>query len=406
MSRKPSDRAADLAKQINAAWKKKNFSEPSFSEIALDVFHNSSLLTAINASSIIEWLAETASLPRQAKLDESFGQPAVTLYSDNRIHIDALFWHTAATGIHQHNFSGAFGVLEGGSMHCRYTFTTERNNDDRIRFGELKLEHWEILAPGDVREIGNGSRLIHSLFHLDAPTVSIVARTKAKKSPGIEYVYYPPFFAIDPYAANEAVHKKMQMLGLLLRLRSEKLLPVSIKVLENADLHSTFLTLLFLHSKGVDLDIFETLLEFTTKKFGQIARRVAVAAEEQRRRLDILVLRSSVTDAKQRFLLAALLNLPDRRSICAAICQRHSTSKPIDNIAALISEISKYRDIGIEFDEASEALLKCSLAVDSRADVLDRMTALYPEITDNEIKDIDAACDYFRSNNLLQPLFK
>jgi hypothetical protein len=404
MSKSPSDTVTALANRINVAWAKTNFDNLLFSKIALDALNQSSFLSSIDASSIIDWLAETASVPKQAKLDESFGQPSLTLYSDERMHIDALFWHTAATGIHQHDFSGAFAVLEGSSMHCRYAFAIE-NNHARMKIGRLQMEDWEILQSGETREIEDGDKLIHSLFHLDAPTVSVVVRTKAKESPSIEYVYHPPCFAIDPYPANETISKQIQMLGLLLRLRSQKLLSVSITLLANSDLHTTFLILLFLRTRGIDDDAFDTLLELSTKRFGGLAQHLAVAVQEQKRRQDILRLRSSVIDAQQRYLLATLLNLPDRCTIYAAIQKRDPASDPVDNVVACVSQISRYLDIGIEFDETLETLLRVSLVSRSRAEILQKLSARYPGIVEKEIKSIDAACECFRTNTLLRPLF-
>jgi hypothetical protein len=405
MSQTPADRAIVLADRINVTWAKTNFDELSFSKIALDALHGSSFLSNIDASALIDWLAETARVPEQAKLDESFGQPSLTLYSDQRMHIDALFWHTAATGIHQHAFSGAFGVLEGSSMHCHYAFALKSDSDERIKIGRLNLQDWEILKRGEIREIKNGDEFIHSLFHLDAPTVSVVVRIKKNRTPSIEYVYHPPGFAIDPYPANEKVFKQLQMLGLLLRMRSHKLLAVSLKVLANSDLHTTLLVLLFLGTRGIAANVLNTLLEFTAERFGDSASDVVEAVEEQRRRQDILRLRSSVTDVRQRFLLAALLNFPDRCTICEAIRKRDPANDPVENIVDWLSQISRSSNIGIEFDEMLEALLKYSLVSQNRGELLKKMEARFPGIIENEIENIDAACEYFRTNSLLRPLF-
>src|SRR4029077_7499028 len=113
--------------------------------------------------------AET--VPYQAKLDEAFGQPPVTLFWNGRFQIDVLFWHTATTAIHQHAFCGAFAVLGGSSVHCRYEFTPRRKLNSRFLIGRAALREVELLEVGAMRRIARGAGLIHSLFHLETPSV-------------------------------------------------------------------------------------------------------------------------------------------------------------------------------------------------------------------------------------------
>src|SRR5205085_1073928 len=109
-----------------------------------------------------------------------------------------------------------------------------------IRLGKVALNAVELLKPGDVREINCGSDLIHSLFHLDNPSVSIVVRTPDEPDSGPEFEYKPPSLAIDPAHFNQATTKKSQLLRLLLKLKSAEYERFATIALKNSDLHLAF----------------------------------------------------------------------------------------------------------------------------------------------------------------------
>ena len=87
-------------------------------------------------------------LPTQQRVDEGFRQPSITVYRNRRFTVDLLFWHTATTGIHQHQFAGAFGVLYGSSLHTTFEFTRGKSLCRALARGSLRVASVEILAAG------------------------------------------------------------------------------------------------------------------------------------------------------------------------------------------------------------------------------------------------------------------
>src|SRR5688572_18357383 len=146
----------------------------------------------VTLGDIVDWTATTDRIPHQIDLDSEFGQPPLSVYAEERFFIQVIFWRDGTTAVHQHAFSGAFGVLAGGSIHSEYEWVPRRRVNAHLHFGDIERTKLELLAAGDVRPIASGRRLIHSLFHLDRPSISVVVRTAQDADTGPQYTYWRP----------------------------------------------------------------------------------------------------------------------------------------------------------------------------------------------------------------------
>src|SRR5262249_38085080 len=152
-----------------------------------------------------EHLTSSPDMVPQEKL--GFGQPPVTLYRARDFYISALYWLEGTTDIHEHGFSGAFRVLEGSSIHAVYDFSRPATITPRLAYGHLLLSEAELLRKGATRRIQLGGEFIHSLFHLDSPSVTIVVRTGRE---GLrQNSYCRPGVAFDPLFDDPALQRRM-----------------------------------------------------------------------------------------------------------------------------------------------------------------------------------------------------
>lgn len=79
-----------------------------------------------------------------------------------------------------------------------------------------------VLRHVDTREIREGARAIHSLFHLDQPTVTIVVRTIA--GPGeAQYNFHKPGLAHNPFFRSIRATRLVESLRFLHELRHPEL---------------------------------------------------------------------------------------------------------------------------------------------------------------------------------------
>ena len=139
---------------------------------------------------------------------EKFGNPPITTYVGPRFFIDVYYWLDGTTTIHQHSFSGAFEVLLGGSVHSRYRFAKEREINPHFLVGQIEFNDVSLLSQGDIREIDSGSQFIHSLFHLDRPSVTITVRTYKAPGAPVQYSYLKPFLAVNPFSTDASLTKR------------------------------------------------------------------------------------------------------------------------------------------------------------------------------------------------------
>lgn len=185
-----------LGVAVENAWNATGRSEAAFSKIASQGLAKSGVLTSVDIDGIIAWLMNSGEIPAQDATD--FGQPPINLFVGDGFYIQALFWIDSTTAIHEHSFSGAFGVLHGSSVHSKYSFTVEKEVSRRLMIGRTAFLSAELLQRGDVREILPGDKLIHALFHLDRPSVSLVVRTSPKlQLERPQYAYLKPHIAFD-----------------------------------------------------------------------------------------------------------------------------------------------------------------------------------------------------------------
>jgi len=148
--------------------------------------------------------------------DSCFGQPSLLLHRGHRFAIEVLFWLDGTNVIHQHLFSGAFHVLQGSSVHSRFEFRAGSRVNSGMWLGDVVLTGVELLRRGDTRPIRAGSAGIHSLFHLDRPSVTLLVRTlnEADRQPQLAFVR--PFLAFDPFLKDDVLARQETMLGVLL----------------------------------------------------------------------------------------------------------------------------------------------------------------------------------------------
>src|SRR6266853_1534338 len=144
-------------------------------------------------------------------------QPPLTVYSGRDFRIEVLFWVQGVPAIHQHSFSGAFHVMHGSSLQTLWEFELREQVALRLALGRVSLKKAELLRKGDSRPIIAGKQLIHSTFHLDRPSLTVVVRTIGEIDKQPQYSYLPPTIAHYPFDIVPSVKRRTQLLMMLLK---------------------------------------------------------------------------------------------------------------------------------------------------------------------------------------------
>src|SRR3954449_13029687 len=149
-----------LGRTVLARWKRENFSLAKFPEIARAALDEHPPAGRIDLPALIREFLLSDEQPPQT--DSDFGEPELVAYSHPRFYIQLLFWTDGTTAIHQHEFSGAFHVMHGSSIHAHYEFERARPITPYIRVGNLRMKKMEILESGRTVPIVSGQQDIHS----------------------------------------------------------------------------------------------------------------------------------------------------------------------------------------------------------------------------------------------------
>jgi hypothetical protein len=312
----------------------------------------------VTPADIVDWTFGSAHSFRQPIRRDLFGEPPVTVFEAPRFYIEALFWCSGTTSIHEHAFSGAFAVLAGSSVHSHWRFLPERTINSRMLCGRLERVSTEILRIGGVRRIRSGDRLIHQLFHLDLPSVTIVVRTYEERNRQPQYRYLPPGLAIDPEDGEGLRTRKLMFLRGMVRGQIDGLREKALQLVKTADVETVYYAFATMNTNKMDGALLAELYAVARTRHGEVVELFRQVCEGERRTRVATSLRSKVTDPEARFFLALLMLMPDREAIFDALQLQSSGAEPLATIDKLLASMSGKDTIGFEFDEINRLIFR------------------------------------------------
>ena len=351
----------NLGNLVEQKWRERHYGPHSLPEAALQALKSLPPREHVTPEQIIRWVVEENNLPFQHDLSEDFGQPPLTVYWGSDFRIEVLFWVTGLPGIHQHAFSGAFHVLEGSSLHTVYEFNLHKVLGARLLTGDISLKRAELLRAGASVPIVSGREFIHSTFHLDRPSVSVVVRTHRDQDRLPQYVYLPPSIAYDPYETPYPLVRRAQILRMLASCeRVEALDNNFARVCESKDPFAILYSLLQVYPllRKQNRHRLVSLVSCSDHDFFT-ALQASLAFVEQRDR--ILKLRHRTAGRELRFLLAVLLVVQGRESVLDLVRQAFPEQSPTELILNCLQGLSDNFAVESQLSEDLLLLLRWKL---------------------------------------------
>ncbi len=388
-----------LGNRIDAAWRDLDYSEEKFPALAAEHLRKAKMPSKVTAWDVLEWGLKQTQLPRQKDVHSMFGDPAVTLFTAPKFHIDVYFWFEGTTAIHQHAFCGAFQVLHGSSIHSWYEFDRKESVNVFTEIGDIKLKVCELLEKSDVQEILPGRQYIHGLFHLDSPSATICVRTDKSPLYAPQYNYQKPSIATDPFYEEETQTKKIQMIAAMLRAKRPDADEQIKRLIAESDFQTTFSILNFL-SRAIattqidqlfelssSRDRFEAFLRAARDRHGKKVDVLSKVFAHNDKLGEILNRRAVVTDPEHRFFFALLLNVDGKEQIFSLIRQRFPKVEPKEKVLDWVFDLSQTRVVGSRhqnalgidpFDDLDLMIFEYLLDGQSNADIRKMIETEYP----------------------------
>jgi hypothetical protein len=396
----------ELASELHSAWLQRGRDELVFPELAQLMLERYAPAPAITPNDLFCWLVETEQLPRQSDPRSSFGNFAITVASRDDFHIDALVWTDSTTSIHQHGFSGAFHVLQGSSLHTLWSFQETRRWSDRLKRGQLAVLTTERLQTGSTRPILPGAKMIHSLFHLEAPSMTVVVRTPSSAVVSPQLSYERSGLAYDPFFELGRAEKIRQLLRLLWECDHPQQMALSEAALRSVDAHSAARIISSMRSQTT-IENRAPLIDMLAVRDTELAALLRETVRQREQDRVLIDLRKHTRSPRHRTLIALLLNLPDRPAIDRVLRQIAPEEAPEDwlwdTIRSMHDTPARAHDgksvLGFSLNEESEQTLKMLLCGRSVVEV-SKAIAGHAELEE----DVRALCSTLSASPILHPL--
>lgn len=342
----------ELGRTVLERWKRVNFSLEKFPGIAKAALEERPPAEHVELSALVREFLLNDEQPLQSQ--SGFGQPEIIAYEHPRFYIQLLFWMEGTTDIHQHEFSGAFHVMHGSSIHALYDFDNGRSITPHLKLGDVRMKNIELLETGRTVPIISGPACIHSLFHLDTPSVTVVVRTQHDPGTGPQFNLLPPHLAIDPMHSDTLTMRRKQLLDVLEQVESPDYAELVGDMLADLDLERGFYILQNSMARLQELGLWKASLSVFRKKHGSKTTNAVLATlEEGVRRDGIKNMRSAVSEPEHRFFLALLMNVPTRTDLLKLVAKRFPQAPAAHTILRWLQELGEETDNGITLLDAA-----------------------------------------------------
>lgn len=182
---------------------------PQKSKLLLDKYKAHEYFSSTNF--IKNYINDKNNNTYQYSFSDGFGQPAITLWSNDLIRLEIYFWINSNTSTHDHSFEGAFTVLEGLSLQKLFKITPKTENSVCFEYSEEEVSH-SFLNKGQVQKIKSGHDFIHKIIHLSIPTVTLIIRTNKPSKRQYQFVNGIAFQFLNK-ANIEKYNKKIALIN-------------------------------------------------------------------------------------------------------------------------------------------------------------------------------------------------
>lgn len=328
-----------LGKKIRQAYRARHCNEKDLPIIASEFLSKEAFEFEFDISRIADFILETT-ITQQPGL--AFSDLPIVLYKCDEFYIEMLIWTNSTTTIHQHAFSGALRVMKGSSFHSTWSFEEKRRLSSRFLIGDCKFENAEVLREGDIRQIISGrAGLVHALFHLDQPSVTLVVRNRNEPWAEPQYSLDLPHVAISSseLQRDSIVRLYSRLLAVADRIDGADPQQLFARWCEELDFPRLYyLTRLNAHRFSEQADK-SSLLETVEKSHPGLSKEIGHLLTSKERLDSLVQARSRITDHDARFFLALLLNLPSRKAIVRVIREQYPDRDPGEFLISVIKTL-------------------------------------------------------------------
>lgn len=311
---------SELGDQILKKWSQFDYTEEALASVSAEILDDACLYRNISMFDILNIAMSQDSSLSAHQVDSTFGDLQQIVYRHSRFYIEVLYWSEGTTAIHDHAFSGAFCLLQGSSVNVEYSFHEPEKINHHFWLGRLASNVVERLDRGAIKPIYSGQKLIHSVFHLEGPTITVVVRTYQDDDamPQFEYRGNKIRLVLD---FPVELSKKVQALRFMRSLNYQGFVLNLKRIFTASPLDERYwLYRAFYTQICQDAELLRFFEDFDNERVHIISRAIREEAVFHK----VINMRASVGDTDARYFLALMLNIPSWTELLRYFEQYHS----------------------------------------------------------------------------------
>lgn len=388
---------------VEKLWKEQHYDERAFPKVAYHAMKELPPDKNVTFWDAVQWGLTQDPLLAQSDISAEFGQPPLTVFNGRDFRIEVLFWVHGIPGIHEHGFSGAFHVMHGSSIHTHWRFKVQHRINMRLLLGTSHLQKGEILHKGDIRPIVSGNEFIHTTFHLECPSVSVVVRTTQELDRQPQLGYEPPSVAYASQNPVPTIRRRAQILNMLyIGGQRKEYFEMVRHMLATSDDYAAFYYLSQANGLIRDEETRQNLLLAATITHPRLVEAITPTLAYSRRQEEIRKLRQKASSPEQRFILAIVMNIPSLNVALDLLKQEYPGKDPVKMVVDCITDLSDRGLLGVTLNRTWLEVLTDLVSGLAENEIEENLIRTYGYDRTGELRRVILAAQDFW---LLKPLF-
>lgn len=396
------ENALKLAQEIDNKYKEASYKIDCFADIAFKCMTEATITYDLKSQDIVKHQLENLTALTYNR--ENFSDFPIIIFENKHFVIQALHWYNASSSIHEHGFSGAFKVLKGSSIETLYKFSHASRLDDSAEVGKLQRTKINHLKEGSVRKIKGGNAYIHSLFHIESPSITLIARTHMSYRFIPQKSYYAPSLASNYFEKIYETQKLTAILladnGRLVTLATEEMNYLTSKLNANQ-----LIELLLNYGDIQDVKLTDSLKRVYGHKNTDL---ILQTIKLERIKRQLMMWRSALSDAKSRLVLASIINSTTRQDIYQLLELISPEESPIRLVSKTIVNLleKKLINFTIKVDSIHQ-IVKASISSSHKEEYLNKVSNIFAcELGTEQRELLSKFWDKLTSEPTLAPLWQ
>lgn len=323
----------ELAQSAEARWREVNYSEDAFPDIATKVFEEVGAHRRLTTSRVLQAVLAPWASPRSQIRHPSSG--IVTLYTGTRFQILGHLWVDSVGSAHQHGWVGAYQMVDGSSLSAHFEFEEHHRLRSEIRLGQLRTTHLSYLRSGDIVPVHAGHRLIHSLSHVERPSLSISLRSVDRTASTLDYAR--PGICYPMGSMERDIEDRLRCLDVLLQTDEAAWEEALGTLVQEHNIVTTFYAL-----RQASLNrrlIPERVLEMARRQHGPLFDYMERSLGSFLLTSKIEGLRRTIQDHDLRFFLGVLYLAENRGEVLQLFALRHGDEDPTRWLGSCLAKL-------------------------------------------------------------------